>query len=61
MSKEFEYDENDTRTYEEQYDAWLLCADTVINDISSYPGRGDEQKTARQYHKVVTKRSRSHE
>lgn len=60
MNKHFEYDENDPRLYEEQYEAWLLCADTIQCDITTYPGRGDEQST-KPTHNVITKKNRRHE
>lgn len=61
MSKFFEYDETSPLTYDEQYDAWKLCADTIQCDITTYPGSSAEQKTKPQTVRVVTKRSRNHE
>lgn len=39
----FEYDENDPRTYQDQYDAWLLTRETTEGDLSTYRGGSGEQ------------------
>lgn len=57
MTKPFIYDENDPRPYMDQYEEWELCHDTKDNDISSYPGRGDEQGNKQTVH-IITKRGR---
>lgn len=61
MNKQFEYDDSDPRTYEEQLRDWQTVADTIQCDITSYPGRGNEQFSQPQFGKVVTKRDRRHE
>lgn len=55
----FQYDEADTRSYSEQYAAWVLCRDTWDCDITGYPGCAAEQATEVHIPVVVTKRDRS--
>lgn len=54
----FQYDENDPRTYTEQWEAWQICRDTLAGDINSYPGTSSEQGTQKPVYKTVTKRRR---
>lgn len=41
--KVFIFDENDARSYEDQFRAWDLCRDTVNNTIETYHGGPGEQ------------------
>lgn len=54
----FTFDPNDPRDYATQYYAWQLTKDTLICDISTYPGRSDEQGSRQSRPVVVTKRGR---
>jgi hypothetical protein len=58
MSKVFKFDETSTLTYEEQYAAWQLCADTILCDITTYPGNGEQQRSKPHFTKAITKRER---
>ncbi len=51
----FVFDPNDPRDYATQYYAWGLIKDTLVYDISTYPGSGDQQFTQPQPPVVRTK------
>lgn len=54
----FTFDPNDPRDYATQYYAWQLTKDTLICDITTYPGSTGEQDTERPTPVVRTKRGR---